>query len=782
LFRYVRVVQKRISPYECGPNGLEPNRLVKEYARSAADQDNPLPHELRPKELLKDTMDYLLKYVLDSPPESDDDLAMWYDFYGVVRVLYAKKLPSSCYRMLLLCARLHILCAYKLCHLGFDRFDQNMNTENLAKCLQSLRHLYEDLGLQGETFDTEAEFRGYDVMLHLHDSNIMRQVLSYRKEVRESQPVRLALQLSGALQNKNYVRFFRLLKKEATFLQCCICHRYFNTVLSNALLTMMTAYGRSAAFLLDTRYLLRILAWDDTGDVIKSLALYGIHPNNLDNEQVFFDRDEFIQDPDAPARPYRWINAKNYAAWSQVVYGPKPFSFSSVAVMADSFDGSGRYNKDPVLLAVFEKYSLQSEVQQLVSEQAAAPFKPASIAAIRQGHHEARSWVSSTVENVVREVSDKECLTICRAANEERQERDRERAHLESERLKEEKVKLIRRILEKLLDEVVAEQMKALIKQELRDGICAHIDTTANLLLEELWRSKLWHTVDKETKAILKKTLKSQLDFSDSGNRWSYCGYDSFGMFGVLGYWRTEGSAKNVDMIGEHFEAFGIVKCSHHLIMQNSTNLVMALSILDSQKVEFSLKLVQFKKARLKRIMRKYFDKWRYYVEMRRTPKTKMGTMLHRPKTIKLAPSSPFRPPYADRAKRKRAYPDSFSILDYSLSDRISLHDTFNTSCDSRFITSMEAQEKHSEYDYHEMFLSDSYFEEWDRPIDVSEISKPFRPPSPRPEEYYAEQNEFRTDGASTCSGDQESKSFILRISKMGLSECRKNLLKARIT
>ncbi|PIO57020.1 SAC3/GANP family protein, partial [Teladorsagia circumcincta] len=272
--------------------------------------------------------------------------------------------------------------------------------------------------LQGKTFDTEAEFRGYYVMLHLHDSNIMRQVLSYRKEVRESQPVRLALQLSGALQNKNYVRFFRLLKKEATYLQCCICHRYFNTVLSNALHTMMTAYGRHSAFLLEISYLLRVLAWDDREDALNSLIPYGVEPNNLNYEQVFFNHDTFVQDPDAPMRPFRWIDAKNNVSWSQVVYGPAPFSFFSIAVMTDSFDDSGRYNKDPVLSAVFEKYSLQSEAQRLLfAEQNQAPVKPASIATMRQEHHEARSWVTSTVENVVREVADEESFTICKDAN-----------------------------------------------------------------------------------------------------------------------------------------------------------------------------------------------------------------------------------------------------------------------------------------------------------------------------------------------------------------------------
>ncbi|PIO54941.1 SAC3/GANP family protein, partial [Teladorsagia circumcincta] len=152
-----------------------------EYARSAADQDNPLPHELRSEDLLKNTMDYLLKHVVDSLPGSEDDLATWYDFLWSRTRAIRKEITqlmltdATAIALFERCARLHILCAYKLCRLGFDRFDQNMNTENLAKCLQSLRHLYEDLELQGKTFDTEAEFRGYDVMLHLHDSNIMRQ-------------------------------------------------------------------------------------------------------------------------------------------------------------------------------------------------------------------------------------------------------------------------------------------------------------------------------------------------------------------------------------------------------------------------------------------------------------------------------------------------------------------------------------------------------------------------------------------------------------------------------
>ncbi|KAK6015890.1 hypothetical protein OSTOST_18635, partial [Ostertagia ostertagi] len=202
--------------------------------------------------------------------------------------------------------------------------------------------------------------------------------------------------------------------------------------------------------------------------------------------QVFFNHDTFVQDPDVPARPYRWIDAKNNAAWSQVVYGPAPFSFFSIAVMTDSFDDSGRYNKDPVLSTVFEKYSLQSEAQRLLfSEQNQAPVKPASIATMREEHHEARSWISSGLQRF-------------------------------------------------------REQMELLWLRQFWD----------------VWRDR-----------VLENRRKRQERRHD---------------------WET-------------FR--GVWNCQN----------------VDSQKIRFSLKLVQFKKARSKRIMRKYFDKWRKYVEIRRT-------------------------------------------------------------------------------------------------------------------------------------------------------------------
>ena len=50
---------------------------VKEYSGSAADKEEPLPHELRPLGVLQMTMDYLVTVVMDAGAARPYD---WYDF------------------------------------------------------------------------------------------------------------------------------------------------------------------------------------------------------------------------------------------------------------------------------------------------------------------------------------------------------------------------------------------------------------------------------------------------------------------------------------------------------------------------------------------------------------------------------------------------------------------------------------------------------------------------------------------------------------------------------
>jgi len=53
-------------------------------------------------------------------------------------------------------------------------FDAKINNENMTKCLQSLKEMYQDLATKEVYCSNEAEFRQYNVLLKLNDGDILR--------------------------------------------------------------------------------------------------------------------------------------------------------------------------------------------------------------------------------------------------------------------------------------------------------------------------------------------------------------------------------------------------------------------------------------------------------------------------------------------------------------------------------------------------------------------------------------------------------------------------------
>lgn len=53
-------------------------------------------------------------------------------------------------------------------------FDTKINNENMTKCLQSLKEMYQDLATKGVYCPNEAEFRQYNVLVKLNDGDILR--------------------------------------------------------------------------------------------------------------------------------------------------------------------------------------------------------------------------------------------------------------------------------------------------------------------------------------------------------------------------------------------------------------------------------------------------------------------------------------------------------------------------------------------------------------------------------------------------------------------------------
>lgn len=103
---------------------------IKEYSRSSADQEEPLPHELRPLPILSMTMDYLVTQIMD---QGEGNYRDWYDFVwnrtrGIRKVCFTASLYilfvvvlKADLALLLVCVtvdcrHVHVMCLHRILH------------------------------------------------------------------------------------------------------------------------------------------------------------------------------------------------------------------------------------------------------------------------------------------------------------------------------------------------------------------------------------------------------------------------------------------------------------------------------------------------------------------------------------------------------------------------------------------------------------------------------------------------------------------------------------------
>uniref|UniRef100_A0A3B4AL85 Germinal-center associated nuclear protein n=1 Tax=Periophthalmus magnuspinnatus TaxID=409849 RepID=A0A3B4AL85_9GOBI len=345
--RYMRETRNQLSVYEVLPNTemVDHGAAIKEYSRSSADQEEPLPHELRPLPVLTRTMDYIVTQVLDQG-QLQDNYRDWYDFVwnrtrGIRKDIIQQDL--SCPDTVALiekCTRFHIHCAHQLCEEHLSAFDPKINNENMTKCLQSLKEMYQDLSTRGVYCPREAEFRQYKILLNLNEGDILREAQQLRPEVRNSVEVKFAVQAFSAVSNNNFVRFFKLVQS-ASYLSSCLLHGYFNQVRSRALKTLNMAHTvgpRSTTFPLDD--IVRMLMFRDGDEASAFIQQYGL---NVSDGVVELSRTSF-QDPELPVSSHRSqvVMSKRSVLIGEVVNGgplPNPPQHTPVC----SFDAQNKY-------------------------------------------------------------------------------------------------------------------------------------------------------------------------------------------------------------------------------------------------------------------------------------------------------------------------------------------------------------------------------------------------------------------------------------------------------
>ncbi|KPI95615.1 Protein xmas-2 [Papilio xuthus] len=335
---------------------LEAWRAVKQYSRSSADQEIPMCYELRPAHVLARTCAYLLNEIADTDRQvtlADWFHFMWDRFRGIRKDITQQALCcAESIRLVEMCARFHAHCAARLADLAHTQFDQKLNTDNLTKCLQTLKHMYADVG--PELKPREAEFRGYIALLNLGDSNFWWEIKQLPEKIQKSESITFAIQVFTALDNNNYIRFFRLVKEKANYLQACILLRYFNDVRARALARIVKAYAPRGGSKFPAEDIMKALAFESVDSMRSFIDHYGLRFSKNDTElTIILDRNQFIEDSDPYplSRAANLIETKRNSSVGEVIAGgPVPKHDYRNHVLYSSFNKDGTL-KETALIA-----------------------------------------------------------------------------------------------------------------------------------------------------------------------------------------------------------------------------------------------------------------------------------------------------------------------------------------------------------------------------------------------------------------------------------------------
>ncbi|KAL5962044.1 Germinal-center associated nuclear protein [Taenia solium] len=358
--RYLRELRQRVSVFECrsgesssAPWQMDHTRAVKDYSRSAADQAEPLPWELRPPEVLQRTMNYLLSAIADRP-EADTTGNLWKPWYeflwtrtrAIRKDVTQQRLCSPAIVSIVeKITRFHIFCAARLVDQSMDAFDPRINSENLTQCLQTLKELYGDLrGAGADLCPCEPEFRAYMILMKLNDCSVLDEVQKFPDVLRKSKEVQFAIAVHSAVAEHNHVRFFRLVRA-ADCLTACLLHRYFSQVRSHALLALSAAFcghpRHAVMFPLST--FVSQLGFESQEDAQAFCEHWNLH---VSGDDLIFKRHSPPREPELAWREKRALNlieGKRLGRSLAELFngGPIDPSYAKPGPVHSSFDSEG---------------------------------------------------------------------------------------------------------------------------------------------------------------------------------------------------------------------------------------------------------------------------------------------------------------------------------------------------------------------------------------------------------------------------------------------------------
>lgn len=319
--------------------------VVKEFSRSAAGKAIEAS-ELRPAHVLVRTMNYLVEEIASKDSIYPWQLIYWFVFdrtRAIRQDLVVQRITGRpVVEIFEKTCRFHILSGYKLCESPIDVFDPKINNDHTSECLKRLLCFY-DAETPSVYKGTRAEFEAYYLLHNLGSFEALSRVMTLPEEIKKNCLLQLAVEINLTAMHKNFVRFFRLVKK-LPYLACCAVHKHFDQVRFNALATIKAAYcSRNAS--LPLSLLVGMLSFNDNQEAKVFCAHFGLEV--LDTAVKLVKGDLNNSQP-LNVRFSNMINDKLTVSTSDLISGngavPSTFSRNSVDTLHTEKAGSAAFS------------------------------------------------------------------------------------------------------------------------------------------------------------------------------------------------------------------------------------------------------------------------------------------------------------------------------------------------------------------------------------------------------------------------------------------------------
>ncbi|KAM3961840.1 germinal-center associated nuclear protein [Aphomia sociella] len=243
-------------------------KLVKCYSRSAADSNIAIPNLLRPYNMLKETVDYLL---LEVTRRYDVPITTVYDFVNdrlraVRQDMTIQRLPpEQCINLLEPMVRFYVYFGYRLCELPLKDYDPVLNKKYLLECIKWFLSCYDSVQRSENnveineisSFLSKLEINNRYLKKLVCDRSLMESLyilsnmddvhplfryFKLPKDVKSNSTVQFSYKLALANLKGNYVKVCKMLEQLCPLGYCAVCV-YLPVIQRRALQVLSHSYN-----------------------------------------------------------------------------------------------------------------------------------------------------------------------------------------------------------------------------------------------------------------------------------------------------------------------------------------------------------------------------------------------------------------------------------------------------------------------------------------------------------------------------------------------------------